>query len=154
MLNQILKNKRGDGIILTMMLVFVVLSLVCVIGQYMQMYLFQQKIEYELQRAVNCAVEYAMGDSYRQDKIGYLNVQTAKQEFEKYIREDMGLDAQNRKYQNGKIAYSLLFQRIEGTTQPPEFSVRGMAQTKAMFPFLIGDIEMPFRIKSTNFRTD
>lgn len=154
MLNQILKNKRGDGLILTMLLVFVVLSLICVVGQYMQMYLFQQKIEYELQRAVNCAVEYAMGDSYRQDKIGYLNVQTAKQEFEKYIREDMGLDSLNRKYQSGKFAYSLQFQLINGTAQPPEFTVIGTAKSKAMFPFLIGEIVIPFRIKSTNFRTD
>ncbi len=154
MLNQLLKNKRGDGIVLTMILVFVILSLICVIGQYMQMYLFQQKIEYELQRAVNCAVEYAMGDSYRQDKIGYLNVQTAKQEFEKYLREDMGLDSANRKYQNGKLNYSLYFQRINGTAEPPEFSVKGIAASKAMFSFLIGDISISFQVKSTNFRTD
>lgn len=40
----------------------------------------QQEIEMHLQRTVNCAVEYAMGDSYRQDKIVNLNVGLAKKQ--------------------------------------------------------------------------
>ena len=48
-----IENKRGDGLILTMVIVFIVLSLCCVISQYFYMYILQQRLEAELQRAVN-----------------------------------------------------------------------------------------------------
>lgn len=149
-----LKNKRGDGLILTMIIVFIVLSLTCVIGQYFYMYTLQQRMETELQRAVNCAVEYAMGDSYRQDKEGHLDVEAAKSELYKYLRHDMGLDDMNRKYNGGKLAYTIRLDNVSGQKEPPEFRIRGVTRAKTMFSFLMGDIEIPFKISSTNFRVD
>lgn len=58
-------KKHGDGIIMTMMLVFFVIIFVVLIGEVYRVHILQQEIEYQLQRCVNCAVEYAMGDSYR-----------------------------------------------------------------------------------------
>lgn len=149
-----LKNKRGDGLILTMIIVFIVLSLTCVIGQYFYMYTLQQKMETELQRAVNCAVEYAMGDSYRQDKVGHLEIDIAKNEFYKYLRNDLGLDDMHRKYNNRKLAYTIRLDEVSGQSEPPEFRIRGVTRAKTMFSFLMGDIEIPFKISSTNFRMD
>lgn len=149
-----IENKRGDGLILTMVIVFIVLSLCCVISQYFYMYILQQRLEAELQRAVNGAVEYAMGDSYRQDKVGNLDTETAKREFRAYLHSDMGLNAMNQKYKDGKLVYSIRLDRIQVTADPPEFRIQGLVRAKTMFSFLIGDIQIPFKIASTNFRTD
>lgn len=151
---KLLKDKRGDGLILTMIIVFIVLSLTCVVGQYYYMYTLQQRLETALQRAVNCAVEYAMGDSYRQDKVGNLDVDTAKRELYQYLKKDMGLDDMHRKYNGGRLVYTIRLDRVHGTTDPPAFEIQGITRAKTLFSFLIGDIEIPFQIASTNFRTD
>ena len=114
----------------------------------------QQEIEMHLQRTVNCAVEYAMGDSYRQDKIVNLNVGLAKNKFYKFLGDDMGLDSYNRKYRDGKFIYRLNFTSVNGTSNPAVFTVKGYATARSLFSFLIGEIEIPFNISSTNFRMD
>lgn len=148
------KRKNGGGLILTMILVFVIITFVVMIGEFYRIHILQQDIEYQLQRTVNCAVEYAMGDSYRQDKIINLNITTARQEFFTYLGEDVGLDSYNRKYKDGRLVYALYFSSIGGTSNPAEFTVKGYAEANSVFSFLAGKISIPFEISSTNFRTE
>lgn len=148
------RKKKCGGLILTMILVFVLVTFSVTIGELYRMHLLQQDIEYQLQRSVNCAVEYAMGDSYRQDKIVNLNVTLAKSEFYKYLKEDVGLDSDNRKYKNGKLRYKLYFTSVDGTSNPAVFTAQGKAKAESLFSFLAGKIEIPFKISSTNYRTD
>ena len=54
------------------------ITFIVTVGEFYRVHIMQQEIEMHLQRTVNCAVEYAMGDSYRQDKIVNLNVGLAK----------------------------------------------------------------------------
>ena len=82
-------KKECDGILLTMIIVFVVVTLSVTVGEFYRIHLLQQDIEYQLQRTVNCAVEYSMGDSYRQDKIVNLDVGEAKREFYTYLQDDV-----------------------------------------------------------------
>ena len=148
-------KKRADGTIFTMIMVFFVILLTVTIGEYFRIHLLQQDIEYQLQRSVNCAVEYAMGDAYRQDKITNLNVIEAKRQFFIYINEDSGLDSSYRKIKNGKTVYRLHFKDITGTSSPASFTVKGYAEANSLFAFLSGKkITIPFEISSTNFRTD
>ena len=63
------RKRKGSGTIFTMIMVFFMVTLAVTIGEYYRIHILQQDIEYQLQRSVNCAVEFAMGDSYRQDKI-------------------------------------------------------------------------------------
>lgn len=149
-----LDRKKGGGQILTMILVFVIITFTAVIGEYYRIYILQQDIEYQLQRAVNCAVEYAMGDSYRQDKIVNLNVPFASQEFYKYLSEDVGLDSRNRKFKNGKLIYTLYFSQVGGTSNPARLTAEGYAQANSIYAFLAGGITIPFSVSSTNFRVD
>lgn len=154
----ILKNfytkKSGDGTILTMILVFVLITMTVLIGEYFRIHMLGQDIEYQIQRAVNCSVEYAMGDSYRQDKIINLNVAEAKKQFYKYIKADTGLDNEYKKFMDGKVKYRLYFTKADGTSNPAVFTVSGYAEAESLFSFLPGKIKLPFKISSTNYRLD
>lgn len=149
-----LSKKKCSGTILTMILVFFLITFIVTIGEFYRIHLLQQEIEYQLQRSVNCAVEFSMGDSYRQDKIVNLNVDLAKREFYKYLFEDVGLDSSHRKYQGGKLKYKLYFTSVGGTSNPAELTVKGRVEADSLFAFLSGKIKIPFSISSTNYRLD
>lgn len=147
-------KKECDGMILTMIIVFVLVTLSVTVGEFYRIHLLQQEIEYQLQRTVNCAVEYSMGDSYRQDRITNLDVATAKRQFYIYLQDDVGLDSRHRRYKNGKLNYQLYFSKVDGTSNPAVLTVRGEAETSSLFAFLTGGIKIPFEISSTNYRVD
>lgn len=146
--------KKGSGLIMIMILVFFMITFIVTVGEFYRIHILQQDIETHLQRTVNCAVEYAMGDSYRQDKITNLNVGLARNKFYRFLVDDMGLDSYNRKYRGGECIYTLYFSSVSGTSNPAVFTVKGYARAKSLFAFLVGEIEIPFSISSTNFRTD
>ena len=149
-----INKKRCDGTILTMIIVFFLVSMTVTVGEYFRIHMLQQDIEYQIQRSVNCAVEFAMGDSYRQDKVINLNVDDAKDEFYKYLKEDTGLDDEYKKYSGGRVSYKLFINDVSGNSNPAVFTVKGYAEADSLFSFLIGKIKIPFNISSTNYRTD
>lgn len=148
------RKKRCSGTILIMIMVFVIVTFSVVVGEFYRMHTIQQEAEYQLQRAVNCAVEYAMGDSYRQDKIINLNVPLAKNEFYKYIKSDMGLDSYNRKFVNGRHIYTMYITSVDGTSNPAVFTAKGKLEANSIFSFLVGTVEVPFKVSSTNYRLE
>ena len=129
------KKKKGSGLLLVMILVFFMITFIVTVGEFYRVHIMQQEIEMHLQRTVNCAVEYAMGDSYRQDKIVNLNVGLAKNKFYKFLGDDMGLDSYNRKYRDGKFIYRLNFTSVNGTSNPAVFTVKGYATARSLFSF-------------------
>ena len=154
LLKSISRKKPCGGMVPTMIIVFVLVTFSTVIGEFYRIYILQQDIEYQLQRSVNCAVEYAMGDSYRQDKIVNLDVALAKSEFYKYLCTDVGLDSENKKQKNGVIVYKLNFSSVSGTSNPAVFTVKGTAEANSLYSFLVGKVEIPFQVSSTNYRID
>ena len=150
----LLNKKKCSGTILTMILVFFLITFIVTIGEFYRIHLLQQEVEYQLQRSVNCAVEYSMDDSYRQDKIINLNVALAKSEFYKYLVEDVGLDSSHRKYEGGKLKYKLYFSSVGGASNPAVLMVKGRVEADSLFAFLSGKIKIPFEISSTNYRLD
>ncbi len=149
------RKRKCSGTILIMIMVFFMVTFCVTVGEFYRIHILQQDIEYQLQRSVNCAVEFAMGDSYRQDKITNLDVALAKKEFYQYLSEDVGLDSSFRKYKNGKMTYRLYFSTITGNSQPAELTVAGRAEADSLFTFLTGaKIKIPFEISSTNYRVD
>ena len=149
-----MNKKKCSGTIHTMILVFFLITFIVTIGEFYRIHLLQQEVEYQLQRSVNCAVEYAMGDTYRQEKIINLDVTLAKQEFYKYLSEDVGLDSSHRKYQDGKLKYRLYFTSVGGTSNPAVLTASGRVEADSLFAFLTSKIRIPFRISSTNYRLD
>ncbi len=147
-------KKECSGMMLIMIIVFVLVTMSVTVGEFFRIHLLQQDIEYQLQRSANCAVEFAMGDSYRQDKIINLDITEARREFYQYLRDDVGLDSMHRKYKNGKLVYRLYFSEVTGTSNPAVLNVSGEAQASSLFAFLTGGIRIPFEISSTNYRLD
>ncbi|MDY3930050.1 MAG: hypothetical protein SOZ34_11960 [Clostridia bacterium] len=138
-----------------MIMVFFMITFIVTVGEFYRIHILQQDIEYQLQRSVNCAVEFAMGDSYRQDKIVNLDVALAKKEFYKYLSEDVGLDSNYRKYKKGRMTYRLYFLSVTGSSNPAELTVKGRAEADSLFAFLTdAKIKIPFKISSTNYRVD
>ena len=148
-------KRKCSGTIFTMIMVFFIITFIVTVGEFYRIHILQQDIEYQLQRSVNCAVEFAMGDSYRQDKIINLDVALAKREFYKYLYEDVGLDSSFRKFKNGKMTYRLYFSSVSGSKTPAELTVEGRAEAESLFSFLTGaKIKIPFNISSSNYRMD
>ena len=155
MIKQILTSrKKGEGNLLTMIIVFVLVSMTVMVGEYFRIHMLQQDIEYQLQRSVNCAVEYAMGDSYRQDRIINLDVAEARTQFTRYITEETDLDSQLKKIKDTREEYKLNIDAMTGTSNPAVFTVSGYAEADSLFSFLVGKIIIPFEISSTNYRLD
>lgn len=147
-------SKKGSGLILVMILVFFLVTFIVTVGEFYRIHILQQDIETHLQRTVNSTVEYSMIDSYRQDKRTELDVGLARNRFLPFLRVDMRLDNQNRRKSNGGLSYTLYFTSVNGTSNPAVFTVKGYAKAQSLFTFLVGEIEIPFEISSTNFRTD
>ena len=53
----ILKRREGDTVFFIFIIVFVILTLSAIIIEYYRLETLYQKVEYELQRGVNTAVE-------------------------------------------------------------------------------------------------
>lgn len=59
------RKKNGSGLLFVMILVFFLITFIVTVGEFYRIHIIQQEVEYNLQRTVNCVVEYAIGDSYR-----------------------------------------------------------------------------------------
>lgn len=154
-MRQLLKNKAGSMLPLMLVIIFVLMSVSLVIGEIYLSYSLQGYIEYELQRAVNIAVESAMKDSYRQDYEGRLDADKTEETFYHYLYSYLGLNSQLEKLVNGELKYKLEISAITKTEAPPKFLIKGKLTAKSDLAFLLGkDIEIPFEIASKNVRTD
>ena len=153
-MREILKDKSGSMLILTMIILFFLFSISLVLGEIYRLHSIGAHVEYELQRAVNIAVEEAMKDSWRQDKYGKLDTAKAKADFYDYLTNELALNAAYQKSKDGGIVYTLEFDSVTAIEDPPRLQVTGTAKVKPAFPFLTGDIVIPFDIKSKNARLD
>ena len=151
---ELIHNKRGSMLILTLFILMFLFSFSAIIGEVFRMNSIQGHIEYELQRAVNIAVEEAMHDTWRQDKFIKLDTVQAEADFYAYLHEDLGLDHQLQMVKEGVVLYSLSIETFDVTTDPPRLRVKGRAITRSAFPFLAEEVEIPFEISSRNVRLD
>jgi len=146
-------NKRGNMLPLIMVIVFVLFSFSMILAEVFRINGIQSHIEYELQRAVNIAVEYSMQDSWRQDKLNRLDAAQARSVFYDYLYTELALNGANQKIEE-KLIYTLELNNVEAQIEPPRLLVSGVARVRSAFVFLIDDINIPFDIKSKNFRLE
>jgi hypothetical protein len=147
-------NVDGNLLPLMLVLIFVLLSLSVILSEIYRIHGIHSHLEYELQRAVNIAVEDAMEDSWRQDKLNKLDAAKARSFFFYYLQNDLGLSGGYQKIGDGKIVYTLVFDDIDTQIDPPRLLVSGHARVRSEFAFLVDDIRIPFTIRSKNFRID
>lgn len=151
---KIVKNSHGSMYLMTLGIVVFMLFISIIVIEILRVNSIQNNLEYELQRAINIAVEEAMYDTYRQDKLGRLDVARAKIIFYDYLKNDLMLNAELEKYKDDDKIYFLEINSLNATDNPAKLQVKGTAKIKSVFTFLQTEIEVPFSISSRNRRLD
>lgn len=151
---KLLRDKSGNMLILTLFILMFLFTFSGIVGEIFRLNSIQGHVEYELQRAVNIAVEEAMHDTWRQDKFIKLDTAQAEADFYAYLHDDLGLDSHLKMIRDGVVFYTLSLETLDSSYDPPRLMVKGRAITKSAFPFLTGDVEIPFQIASRNVRLD
>lgn len=153
-LRRIVQERKGDTFVFIVILVFFILTLSAILIEYFRMESLYQQVEYVLQRGVNSSVEYAMRDEYRKDGDGRLDTERAKAAIYTYMHDSMGLDGGMNRYSGNQWAYRLEIKELSATESPPRLTLDGVLETRSIFSFLAGEVCLPFRLSSTNTRTE
>lgn len=149
---RILKSQKGDTLFFIFIIVFVILTLSAIIIEYFRIESLYQQVEYELQRGVNSAVEYAILDEYRRDDAAKMDTAIAEQELYNYFSQNMKLDQELNKYSDNRFVYQLKIRTVSAAEIPPRLTIEGWLKTRSIFSFLSGEIRLPFTISSSNSR--
>lgn len=150
----ILKRREGDTVFFIYIIVFVILTLSAIIIEYYRLETLYQKVEYELQRGVNMAVEYAIMDDYRRDEDLKMDTRIAEKALYEYLSSSMKLDRNLNLNKDGNSLYQLRIRNLSTAESPPGMKLEGTIRTHSIFNFLTGEIRLPFKISSTNTRVD
>lgn len=151
----ILKNKRGDGLIFVFIIVFVIFTLTAMVVEYYRMDTMYQQIDYVLRRGMDSSVEYAMLDEYRRDRYARMDSALAQEKLYEYLYESMKLDRDLNKYSDeGQWVYTLEIESLTAADDPPLLVLKGYLRTRSIFSFLTGEIRLPFTLTSGNIRID
>lgn len=151
---RILKSQKGGTIFFVFIIVFVILTLSAIIIEYFRLETMYQQVEYELQRGVNTAVEYAILDEYRRDDALKMDIAIAQQELYGYFKQNMKMDQELNKYSSNSFVYQLKIRTVSAAESPPRLTIEGWIRTHSIFSFLTGEIRLPFTISSSNNRID
>lgn len=151
---RIFKSQKGDTTFFIFVIVFVILTLSAIIIEYFRLETLYQKVEYELQRGVNTAVEYAILDEYRRDDVAKMDIAIAQQELYDYFSQDMKLDQELNEYSDSRFVYQLKIRAVSAAESPPRLTIEGWIRTRSIFNFLTGEIRLPYTISSSNSRID
>ncbi len=150
----LLKGRRGNGLIFTFILLFVILTLTAMVIEAYRMDTMYEQVDYVLRRGVYASVEYAMLDEYRRDRYAKMDSGLAIEKLYEYFYETMKLDQDLNKYSNGKWVYSLEIESLTADDDPPELVLRGYIKTHSIFSLLTGEVRLPFTLTSGNIRTE
>lgn len=150
----ILKNKHGDGLIFTFILIFVVLTLTAMVIEAYRMDTLYEQVDYVLRRGMYSSVEYAMLDEYRRDRYAKMDSTLAQEKLYEYFYKTMKLDQDLNKYSNGQWMYSLEIESLTATDDPPELVLEGYLKTHSIFSLLTGEVRLPFTLTCGNTRIE
>ena len=116
-MRNLLKDRRGSVGVNVILIMLLVVFLGTIVLEYSRVMSVRDTLEYECQRAVNTALEYAMRDEYRQDGINILDPDLANIQFHAYFSGFMGLSGSGNSYacydENGKLEYTLTVDSLE-----------------------------------------
>lgn len=148
------KTKRGFANVGFVFFIFVFIIIAVLSIEVYNIYTMKEYIDNEMSRACNIATDIAMIDEYRWMHISMMDTAAAETEFNKYLHDDMGLNANNEKIVDGKLKYVLVIDKRTASASPAAYEVKGRILFR---PILMGNIypgmvEIPFKEKSRNQR--
>ena len=146
-MRNLLKDQRGSVGVNVILIMLLVVFLGTIVLEFQRVMSVRDTLEYECQRAVNTALEYAMRDDYRQDGINILDPELAERQFHAYFTGFMGLSGSGGSYacydESGKLEYTLTVNSLDITAGDmdggdPEVRARFTAVISNAFHDLLG----------------
>lgn len=148
-----MRRKNGLVNVFFLLFVFVFVIITVITVEFYHIFTVKEYIDTELSRALNIATDSAMLDEYRMEHISMIHIQTAINEFESYLHNEMQLNSANERIEDGKVKYKLIISDTDITSSPASYRVSGIVRMKpVLLSTLVLDIDIPFNIKARNQR--
>lgn len=148
-------NKGSAGVFMLLFMCVFIIAIGAVF-QWQQVNTVKENLDRELSRAVNIAIDLSMLDKYRMDHISRIDKDTALNEFYLYLLDELQLDSDMKRYNEGQLVYQLVIDNTQISESPPEFSVEGRVIMKPLFfkDIIELDFEIPVKAKARNQRLE
>lgn len=151
---KLIRDKHGSMFVYVLIILAFLFTFSALVSEFYRIHSIQTHVEYEMQRAANIAVEEAMRDSWRQDKVGKLDTARATQNLYEYYEVWLGLNGAFEKYQDSTLIYSIRLDTLTATEDPPRLHAKGKIIIQSSYPLFATNVEIPFSISSKNARID
>lgn len=125
--------------------------------EYYHIFTVKESIDTEISRALNISVDTAMQDIDWIQHNSVMNTDIAESEFEKYLKNDMGLNNNYEKYDaNGEFQYQIIIDSENVQRSPAKYTVSGRIrlQPVTVRSILPNRFDIPFSQSSRNTRYD
>jgi hypothetical protein len=143
------QNEYGYSIVPIMILVFCIILGSGLLMEGYRIYSIHESVEYQVQRALNVAVEDKLWDSWRMDKAQELDSDEARDRFWAYLATNGVSTSTEYNIDDCRLV------EVVGSVAP-YLTAEGTIRMDSMFGYLRGggEIRVPFAARSRNKRTD
>lgn len=153
-----MRKKAFSGIgFIVFVFIFTIITTLSI--EYYRIFSLKESIETDVSRALNISVDTAMQNIDWIQHESVMDTNTAKNEFKKYLKDDMGLNNFNEKYNgNGDFLYKLIIDVETVQRSPAKYIVSGNIRMRpAIIENFLPDgytFDIPFSQESRNTRYD
>jgi hypothetical protein len=150
------ERRRGSYAVTLAVLALVMMMLTALFSEYMRLHALRNRVETEIERAANIAVESAMHLGERQShEAALISKDETRRYFVNYLRYDLGLDGMGEFLtQEGELIYRLEGMVLDITEKPPRLAFRCTVRIPSMFSFFTTDALIPLEVVSREQRTE
>jgi hypothetical protein len=150
------ERRRGSYAVTLAVLALVMMMLTALFSEYMRLHALRNRVETEIERAANIAVESAMHLGERQDhEATLISREDARKYFVNYLRNDLGLSGMGEFLtQEGELIYRLEGMKLDISEDPPRLAFGCTVRIPSMFSFFTTDALIPLEVISREQRTE
>lgn len=147
-----LVENNGASMIVFAGLLILVVTISCVVMEYFRVTGMVEALNLELERTGNIAVEYAMIDEARGYQLSRIAPEIAKERFDIYFRDRLGLTSDYKKIREGKLVYQVVFDRFDIDADSAQITMAGSIGINLLFvsKFAPEAMSFPFYVVTKN----
>ncbi len=147
-----LVEKNGASMIVFAGLLILVVTIYCVVMEYFRVTGMVEALNLELERTGNIAVEYAMIDEARGYQLSRIAPEIAKELFDTYFRDRLGLTSDYKKIRAGEMVYQVVFDRFDIDADSAQITMEGSFKINLLFvsEFAPDALSFPFYVVTKN----
>jgi hypothetical protein len=149
-------SRRGSYAVTLAVLALVMMMLTALFSEYMRLHALRNRIETEIERAANIAVESAMHLGRRQEHEATLvSKDEVRRFFVGYLLGEMGLTSMAESFsQDGDLIYKLENPLLDINVEPPRVAFRCTIRIPSIFSFFTTDALIPLEVVSREQRME